>query len=191
MTAATFKIARAVWHVLPASLRRLLRYTSFGKRFMRFVPVSAAAFASSQIMLAVLVGLVRLSAGTAGLIAGMTGALVSYVLSRWAWERKGRPQVLRETIPFWAVSVGAWIFMGLVSHYTGVWATEAHFAHWERTGLINGTFFLANCLTFAARFLIFHYILFADRGPRRPASPPGTEPTEPAEPAEPADQHSR
>lgn len=165
MTAATFKVARAVWHVLPASLRRVLRYTSTGKRFMRFVPVSAGAFLTSQVTLTVLVGLVRVSAGTAGLVAGMAGAVVSYVLSRWAWERNGRPQVLKETLPFWAVSVGTWIFMGLVSHYTGIWATSAHFAHWERTGIINGTFFAANCLTFAARFVIFHYLLFADRNP--------------------------
>ena len=168
MTAATFRIARAVWHVLPAPLRRLLRYTSVGKRFMRFVPVSGAAFLSSQLMLAVLVGLAHVSAGAAGLIAGMTGAVVSYVLSRWAWERKGRPQVLKETVPFWAVSVCTWIFMGVASHYAGIWATSANFAHWERTGIINGIFFAANCFTFAARFVIFHYILFSDRGDRQP-----------------------
>lgn len=165
MTAAIFGVARAVWHVLPAPVRRLLRYTSVGKRFVRFVPVSAAAFLTSQVTLAALVGLLRLSAGTAGVIAGMAGALASYVLSRWAWERKGRPHVLKETLPFWAISVGTWLFMGAASHYTGVWATSAHFAHWERTGIINGVFFLANCVTFAARFVLLHYVLFADRRP--------------------------
>lgn len=168
MTAVTFKIARAVWHVLPAPLRRVLRYTGTGKRFMRFVPVSAAAFLTGQITLAVLVGLVHVTAGTAGLIASMAGAAVSYVLSRWAWERKGRPRVLKETLPFWAVSVGTWIFMGVVSHYAGVWAASANFAHWERTGIINGAFFAANCVTFATRFLILHYLLFADDGSRGP-----------------------
>lgn len=175
MTAGTFRIARKVWHVLPAPIRRLLRYTSIGKRFMRFVPVSGAAFLASQITLTVLIGLVHLSAGTAGVIASVAGAVVSYVLSRWAWERKGRPQILKETLPFWLVSVGAWIFMGLASHYAGIWATSAHFAHWERTGIINGVFFLANCITFAARFVIFHYILFTDRPAEEPA--PADQPT--------------
>lgn len=172
MTAAIFRVARSVWHVLPSPLRRLLRYTNLGKRFMRFVPVSAAAFLTSQITLAVLVGLLRLSAGTAGFVAGMAGALASYLLSRWAWERKGRPHVLKETLPFWAVSLVTWLFMGAVSHFTGIWATSAHFAHWERTGIINGMFFLANCVTFAARFVILHYVLFADRGTAEEAEEP-------------------
>ena len=29
--------------------------------------------------------------------------------------------------------------------------------------VVGGVYFLANCLTFAARFLIFHFLLFADR----------------------------
>ncbi len=131
---------------------------------MRFVPVSLAAVAASQLTLAILVGITRLSAGTSAVIASMAGAAVSYVLSRWAWERKGRPHVLKETLPFWAVSVSAWIVLGVVSHYASMWAVSMGFSHWQRVLVVNTAYLMANCVTFVTRFAIFHYVLFADRG---------------------------
>jgi putative flippase GtrA len=172
MTQQAFRIARAVWHVLPARWRRALHYTNTGNRFMRFVPVSVAAVAASQLMLAFLVGLAHVTAGTAAVVASITGAAVSYVLSRWAWERRGRPHLLKETLPFWAVSVGAWLVLGVTSHYASVWASSMDLGHWERVGVVNGAYFVANCVTFVTRFAIFHYLLFADRGAK--AALPGS-----------------
>lgn len=131
---------------------------------MRFVPVSLAAVAASQTTLAVLVGITRVSAGTSAVLASIAGAAVSYILSRWAWERKGRPHVLKETLPFWAVAISAWIVLGVVSHYASVWATSNGLSHWERVLVVNAAYLMANCVTFVTRFAIFHYVLFADRG---------------------------
>jgi putative flippase GtrA len=131
---------------------------------MRFVPVSLAAVAASQLTLATLVGITRLSAGTSAVLASMAGAAVSYVLSRWAWERKGVPHVLKETLPFWTVSVSAWIVLGVVSHFASKWAISMGFSHWQRVVVVNAAYLMANCVTFVTRFAIFHYILFADRG---------------------------
>ena len=164
------KIAKAAWHLLPAPVRRKLRGET-GNRLMRFVPVSLAAVAASQITLAVLVGIAGRSAGTAAVLASMVGAAVSYVLSRWAWERKGRPNLLKETLPFWLVSVGAWIVLGVASHYASVWAVSMNLGHWQRVAVVNGVYFVANCVTFVTRFAIFHYVLFADRGSTQ-APPP-------------------
>lgn len=163
MTMAPPKIAKVAWHLLPGGLRRKLR-TNTGNRFMRFVPVSLAAVAASQLTLAILVGVTRLSAGTSAVIASMAGAAVSYVLSRWAWERKGRPHVLKETLPFWAVSVATWIVLGVVSHYASMWAVSMGLGHWQRVAVVNIAYLAANCVTFVTRFVIFHYVLFADRG---------------------------
>ena len=171
MTVARPKIVNAAWHMLPEPLRGRLRGNT-GRRFVRFVPVSMAAVAASQITLAVLVGITKLSAGTSAIIASMVGAGVSYVLSRWAWERKGKPHVLKETLPFWLVSVGAWIVLGLASHYASVWAISMGASHWERVAIVNTAYFLTNCVTFVTRFAIFHYVLFANRGSERAAGTP-------------------
>lgn len=145
------------------ALKRRLQ-TTVGKRFSRFVGVAIASLGASQLALLVLVSGANVTPGIAGVVAAAFGAAVSYVLSRWAWERKGRPDVLRETLPFWVVSAGAWLVLGLASHYSSVLANSLGLEHWERQGFINAGYFLANCVTFVSRFLIFHYVLFADRG---------------------------
>ncbi|HEY1644516.1 MAG TPA: GtrA family protein [Streptosporangiaceae bacterium] len=167
MAGATLKVSKAAWHLLPAPLRRKLR-SEPGRRFMRFVPVSLAALGSSQLTLALLVGVIGMSAGTAAFIASIVGAGVSYLLSRWAWERKGRPDLLRETLPFWVVSVAAWTFLSFISHEASMWSKDMGHSQWEHVAVVNGAYFLANCVTFVARFAIFHYVLFANREGRLP-----------------------
>lgn len=152
--------------VLPrigAAVQSRLRST-VGKRFSRFVLVAIASFASSILMLNLLLGVFHVSAGLSGVVGAMTGAAVSYVLSRWAWERKGRPHLLKETLPFWLVSLGAWLVLGATSHYASVWALSMGHTHWQRVVIVDGAYLIANAVTFAARFVIFHYLLFADRG---------------------------
>ncbi|HUC21776.1 MAG TPA: rhomboid family intramembrane serine protease [Streptosporangiaceae bacterium] len=162
MTSVPDKIAKAAWSVVPAPLERKLR-TEAGTRFLRFILVAAAAVITSQVVLGVLTGPVNLSAGTSGVIASMVAALVSYLLSRWAWERKGKPDWLRETLPFWVVSIGVWIILGLTSHYASVWAHHMGYTHLAKHVVVQGAYFLMNCVTFVLRFLIFHYVLFTDK----------------------------
>jgi putative flippase GtrA len=151
-----------ILRLLPASIRRRLE-TEAGKRFGRFVPVAIAALASSQITLAILAGPVDMTAGKAALIASIVGALVSYLLSRWAWESKGKPDLLRETVPFWLVSFGVWGVLSLTSHYAGAFAKHEHMHHLQKIAIVNGAYLAANCVTFVTRFLIFHYVLFKNQ----------------------------
>jgi putative flippase GtrA len=155
-------IGDTVLRLLPGPIRKRLQ-TEAGMRFGRFVPVAIAALASSQITLAILVGPVQMTAGKAALIASVVGALVSYLLSRWAWERKGRPDLLRETVPFWLISFAVWGVLSLTSHYAGAFAKHENMHHLEKIAVVNGAYLLANCVTFVSRFLIFHYVLFSDR----------------------------
>jgi putative flippase GtrA len=162
MTSVPDKIAKAAWSVIPAPLEQKLR-TEAGKRFSRFFLVAVAAVITSQVVLGVLTGPVNLSAGASGVIASMVAALVSYLLSRWAWERKGKPDWLRETLPFWVVSIVVWVILGLTSHYASVWAHSMGYTHLMKHVVVQGAYFLMNCVTFVGRFLIFHYVLFNNR----------------------------
>jgi putative flippase GtrA len=162
MTSVPDKIAKAAWSVVPAPIGQKLR-TEAGKRFIRFALVAVAAVITGQVMLGLLTGPVNLSAGASGVVASMVAALVSYVLSRWAWERKGKPDWLRETLPFWAVSITVWIILGLTTHFASVWAHHMGYTHLMKHVVVQGAYFLMNCVTFVARFLIFHYVLFRNR----------------------------
>jgi putative flippase GtrA len=163
MASVSSRLVTATVRRLPAPVRRKLEGET-GQRFLRFVLVAVAAVVSSQIALILLLDVAHRTAGISGALAGMVGAAVSYVLSRWAWERKGRPHLLKETLPFWIVAVAAWIVLGLATklgvHLAG--GIPRHSLKWHL--VVNGTYLGANVLTFLARFVIFHYVLFADRG---------------------------
>ena len=154
-------VTAAVLRLLPGPIRRKME-TEAGKRFSRFIPVAVAAVVSSQVTLAILTG-VNMSAGKAALCASIVGAAVSYLLSRWAWERKGRPDLLRETVPFWLVSLAVWGVLSLTTHYAGAYAKQEHLHHLSKLVVVNGAYLAANCVTFVTRFLIFHYLLFANK----------------------------
>jgi putative flippase GtrA len=116
---------------------------------------------TSQFILGLLTGPVKVPAGLAAVFASMVAALVSYLLSRWAWERKGKPDLLRETLPFWAISLTVWGILGLTTHYASVWAHSMGYTHITKHLVVQGAYFLMNCVTFVGRFLIFNYVLFA------------------------------
>lgn len=162
MASVPAKIALAARRLLPAPIARKLE-TEAGRRFARFIPAALAAVITSQVVLGLLTGPVNLTAGASGVIAAMAAALVSYLLSRWAWERKGKPDLLRETLPFWAVSLAVWVILGLTSHFASVWAHSEGYTHLKKHLVVQGAYLLMNCLTFVARFLTFHYVLFAAR----------------------------
>jgi putative flippase GtrA len=153
-----------------AALWRKAR-SNVGRRLSRFALVAVASVVASQVALSIFIGLAHMTAGISGGLAAIIGAGVSYVLSRWAWERKGRPQLLKETLPFWLVSVGVWIILGLAAKLGVHLAASAHYHGAARLLITDGTYLAANCLTFLARFVIFHYVLFADRPSAAPAEP--------------------
>jgi len=162
MTLVSPKIVEAAWSVVPAPLRRRLR-TGGGRRLIRFAPAAVLALCATQLTY-LICDLAHVTAGFAGAIGWLAGAAVSYVASRWAWERKGRPQLLRETLPFWAISLGVGVVLTLTSKFAHAEARSLGLHRWQEVLFAQGLYLAANCVTFVIRFLIFHYFLFADRG---------------------------
>jgi putative flippase GtrA len=173
MAFAQNRLVTATWQRLRSKV---------GVRFTRFVGVAAAALATSEILLAICDSVLHMTATPAALISTFGGAAVSYVLSRWAWERKGKPDVLRETVPFWVISAMVWVILTLATKFGYHLASWMGYQHGVKRALVVGLVYLAaNVVTFILRFVIFHYVLFADRttaaraaatGPD--AVPPGT-----------------
>lgn len=167
---------------LVASLWGRLR-TKVGVRFTRFVGVAAASLAISEIALTLCNGVFHLTATPSAIIAWFAGAVVSYVLSRWAWERKGKPDVLRETVPFWVISAMVVVILTLATKFA------YHAAAWldipphgiGHVLFVDFIYLVANFCTFLLRFLVFHYVLFAEKTTAARAAatgpdsiPPGT-----------------
>lgn len=146
---------------VPAPLARWLR-TTFGKHLSRFAGVALVSLATTQVVLTVAYLIIG-TGGVATLLGWLAGATVSYVLSRRAWERRGKPDLLKETLPFWIISIATGVVLTTAGHLAGVFAKDQHLAKLEATAVVAGTVLAANALTFITRFVIFHYLLFADQ----------------------------
>lgn len=161
MTQVSPKLTEAAWGLLPGPLRRRLR-SGGGRRLVRFAPAAFLALVATQLTYFIC-QIAHVSAGLAGAAGWVAGAFVSYVLSRWAWERKGRPHLLKETLPFWLISFGVLIVLTLTSKFAHAEARHLGLHRVEEVLFAQGLYLAANCVTFVIRFLIFHYVLFADR----------------------------
>jgi putative flippase GtrA len=131
------------------------------KRFGRFAVAAAAAFVTTEVVLTICAGPLNLTATWAGIISWFSGALVSYVLSRWAWKRKGRPNLLRETVPFWIVSAMVVAILTVATKFGYHSSGWLHLHGAERLLYVDAVYGVANVGTFLLRFLFFHYVLFA------------------------------
>ena len=140
--------------------------SKLGIRFGRFAVAAIAAFATTEIVFTIDAGPLALSATWATLIAWFSGALVSYILSRWAWKRKGRPSLLKETLPFWIVSAMVVAILTLANKFGYHSAGWMHLHGVERVLYLDAVYGVANLGTFVLRFLFFHYVLFASSAGR-------------------------
>jgi putative flippase GtrA len=161
---------------LPRPVASWLR-TRFGKHLSRFAGVALLSLATTEAVLSIAYLIIG-TGGTATLLGWFAGAAVSYVLSRKAWERKGRPDLLRETVPFCVISACTAVVLTTAGHLAGEYAKDHHLARIAATVVVAGTVLVANVVTFIIRFVIFHYVLFADRSGA--PDPPAAESLAPA-----------
>src|SRR6266700_7057893 len=135
--------------------------SKLGIRFGRFTVAAIAAFTTTEVVLTICAGPLNLTATWASVSSWFSGALVSYVLSRWAWKRKGRPNLLRETLPFWVVSAMVVVILLLATKFGYHSAGWMRLSGAERVLYVDAVYGVANVGTFLLRFLFFHYVLFA------------------------------
>src|SRR5258707_4262224 len=157
---------------MPAALDDHLK-TSLVQQFTRLALVAIVSLGASELTLSVAY-LAGATGGVAGLCGWLVGAGPSYVLSRWAWRRKGMPHLLKETLPFWAISLGTAAVLTLTSHFASSYAKHHGMPKREAVVVVALAYLVANFVTFLTRFLIFHYVLFAQRGPKEGMPQSGT-----------------
>jgi putative flippase GtrA len=170
MPPAPSKLAHAAGGKLPEGLRRRFR-SEGGKRLLRFAPAAVLALAATQITFFVFTNLLHSTGRISGAAGWLAGAAVSYGASRWAWERKGRPNLLKETLPFVAISLAVGVILTETSHFAYDVAAAHDMQGLQRAIFLQGVYLAANCVTFLLRFLIFHYVLFADRSTAEAPTP--------------------
>jgi len=152
MTLVTSRLGDALTHKARSKL---------GIRFGRFTVAAIAAFATTEVVLTICAGPLDLTATWASIVAWFSGALLSYVLTRWAWKQKGRPSLLKEILPFWIVSAMVVAILTVATKFGYHAASWMNLRGAERVLFVDAVYGVANVGTFLLRFLFFHYVLFA------------------------------
>lgn len=163
MSLAPLSLSARAWRVVPEPVRRWLGPDG-GKRLLRFAPAALLALATTQVTYFFCANVLNSTGRISGAAGWFAGAAVSYGVSRWAWERRGKPNLLKETLPFVAISLVVGAVLTEASHFAYREATVLSLHGAERALFLQGLYLAANGITFLARFLIFHFVLFANRG---------------------------
>jgi len=152
--------------------RELRRQRSLGTllarrgQLLRYAGVSLISTVTSLIVLGVLVGVAAVGAVAANVIATGVGTVPSFELNRrWVWARTGKRSVVREVIPFSALSL-AGLFLSTLA-VRAVSELSARSGPLVHTGSVE----LANLSAYGSlwvlQFLLLDRVLFSPRRGRQ------------------------
>ncbi|GAA4057555.1 GtrA family protein [Actinomadura miaoliensis] len=144
---------------------------SFRRVFTRYTIGSVLAAVASEAVLLLTYGPGLLGPQAASVAAWAAGAALNYGLNRWwAWGRRGRADLRRELLPYWVIALTT---MALSAWATGVADRQVDRlveSDALRAALVGGVFLAVYGVMFVVKFVLFHYLVFADggRSGRRP-----------------------
>ena len=84
-----------------------------------------------------------------------------------AWGRKGRAHPVRELLPYWAIAVVSMLISAWATGVAGDVGDRLFTTHGPRVVFVGAAFLGVYGVLFIAKFLVFHYVLVADRTERR------------------------
>lgn len=143
------------------------------RRFSRYAVGSVVAFGASNVAFLLLYGLGWTSPQVASVLSFAAGIPVNYVLNRrWAWQRRGRPALRGELVPYAAV-----VALSIVATAVGTWATDRWLQAVDLPRavdvvIVDAAFVAINGGLFLAKYVLLDRLVFGDRArTARPAGP--------------------
>jgi putative flippase GtrA len=137
-----------------------------GGTFLRYAAGSAVAVVCSEVVLVGSYALFGAGARTAAILAWLAGAVPNYVLNRrWAWRRQGRAAFLRETLPYWAITLGTAAAAVTLTTVADGWVHRAMAGRGGQSLLLGAVYLAAYGLVFIIKFVLFDGWVFSARTP--------------------------
>jgi len=138
--------------------------------FLRYAAGSVVAAGCSEIVLIGSYGLLGLGPQAASALAWLAGAVPNYALNRrWAWRRRGEAAFLRETLPYWAITVGTAVLAVAATSVADGWVRHLVTDRGARSFLLGAVYLAAYGVVFVAKFALFDRWVFAARRSLRAA----------------------
>jgi len=105
----------------------------------------------------------------ASLLAFVAGAVPNYLMNRyWAWQRRGRPDRMREILPYALIVVVTALTAILVTTAADRWVRDHVTAHPVQVILVSAAFLATYGTMFILKFVLFDRFIFVDRAARTP-----------------------
>jgi putative flippase GtrA len=134
--------------------------THQGRKLIRFTSVSVVSTATSQIAIILIYGVFHVwGVVESTLIANIIATVPSYNLNRkWTWGKSGRSHLLKEIVPFWAISALGITCSFLFSFWARQLVRDHHWAHLANTLIVMAVNFLAFAIFWVLKLLVFNRI---------------------------------
>ncbi|MDP8988255.1 MAG: GtrA family protein [Actinomycetota bacterium] len=137
---------------LDATLRAQL-----DRKAVRYSLVSVVAVAVSQVVLLVCNGLLDWAPVPSNVTAVAIGSVPSYALNRaWVWGKRGRNDVWREVVPFWAFAFSGLAFSTLLVYLAARWS--------DAVLVVNAANLTAFGILWVAKYFFLDSLLFSVAG---------------------------
>lgn len=138
--------------------------------WIRYTGGSVVAAAVSEVAFLTAYGLGAVPI-VASVLAFVSGAVPNYLLNRyWAWQRRGRADRTRETLPYVAIIVvTALVAIGMTT-LADIWVREHIESHSWRTLLVGAAYIGTYGVMFVLKFVLFDRLIFGGRAAGTPAT---------------------
>ncbi len=137
--------------------------TPVAVRLWRYGAGSVVAFATSTVVLFVCLTWAHFGAISATVIAFLAGAIPNWVLNRrWAWEKRGRNGMVKETTLYVIVSLTALVASSATDKFTAVEATHLH-SNLEKDLLVTFAYMFSVVVLTGLKYVAYDRLVFADR----------------------------
>ena len=125
------------------------------RRLTTYTAGSAIAAGCSELALVVCYGVLDLAPAVSSTIAWVAGAVPNYWLNRsWTWQRRGRPSLRREVLPYVAIILATLVLAALVTKGVDGWLRDADVSGTARTLAVAAAFLGVYVIMFVVRYLL-------------------------------------
>jgi putative flippase GtrA len=124
-------------------------------KLLRYLTGSVVATVCSEVVFVALYGLLGVGTTWSSVLSWLAGALPNFWLNRnWAWQRKGRPSLRDEVLPYVAIIVATLVLATVLTHLTDVWLQHQGVSPSVRVTIVAAVFLGTYVVVFALRFVM-------------------------------------
>jgi putative flippase GtrA len=124
-------------------------------KLLRYLTGSVVATVCSEVAFVLLYGVLGVGTTWSSVLSWLAGAVPNFWLNRnWAWQRKGRPSLRQEVLPYVAIVVVTLVLATMTTSAVDHWLHHQGTSASLRVVLVAAVFLSVYVVVFALRFFL-------------------------------------